>query len=180
MLSLIDKLAGKWLDWRTENFAKCDPELSEMHLHSIEIKNGGMEAAIISPAVAHLADMMSELLENNRAENFVSFELLPRLDRGKRPILVTVQWHNGKSPAQARDELILAAREAIDYFERNTLNFQYEKMQSYLFNLKLLAYPAGGTTPLAHDAGESAVSTSSFHASAESTSQNDTAPTQRV
>ena len=151
MLSLIDKLAGKWLDWRTEKLAKCDPELSEMHLHSVEIKNGGMEAAIISPAIAHLADMMSELLENNHAENFVSFELLPRLDRGKRPILVTVQWRNGKSPAQARDELILAAREAIDYFERNTLNFQYEKMKDYLLKLKRLAYPAGGTTLRAVD-----------------------------
>lgn len=44
----------------------------------------------------------------------------------------------------------------------------------------VIEFQRRGITQLAHDAGDSAVSTSSFHASAESTSQADTVPTQRV
>lgn len=76
------------------------PYCHEEHQHS-------ESSAFIGPGVAHLADMMSELLISNDAKNYVCFELAPRIDRGLRPILVTVQWRNGKSPAQARDELLV-------------------------------------------------------------------------
>lgn len=106
ILHLIDKLAGKWLDWRMEQAIKSDPELMELELREAQINAAGYSAAFVGQGVAHLADMLSELLVKNKADNYVSFELAPRVDRGIRPILVTVQWRNGKSPAQVRDELL--------------------------------------------------------------------------
>ncbi len=86
---------------------KSDPALIALEIEKAKFSKSGYSAAFIGPGVAHMADMMSELLLKNDAKNYVSFELAPRVDRGIHPILVTIQWLNGKSPAQARDELLL-------------------------------------------------------------------------
>ncbi|HMN30824.1 MAG TPA: hypothetical protein PKE45_21905 [Caldilineaceae bacterium] len=40
------------------------------------------------------------MLNAANAENYLQFDMVPRLDRRLRPIRVTVQWANGMSPAQ--------------------------------------------------------------------------------
>lgn len=99
MLSLIDRLAGWWLDWRSDQAIAVTPELQEFNLKRFDLTPGGMQLMATAPAVAIIADQAAELLEVNNAKNFIQFDMMPRLDRGLRPIRVTVQWAMGESPS---------------------------------------------------------------------------------
>ena len=79
--------------------------------------------------------------------------------------------------------LVLGANEECDnwIWERSfpiPQGWDIERVNA-MFGGNVYLQPSTRPTQLAHDAGDSAVSTSSFHASAESTSQSDTTPTQR-
>ncbi len=138
----IDRLAGKWFDWRTDRRVKQNPELQEFGLHKAEANERGFYADFITPAAAILADEMATMLEEAHAENYVEFDMMPRLDRGLRPIRVTVQWAGKLSPAQKAAQLAeeLAAmtaerdsesRWASQYLaEKNALEAEWGKMKA--------------------------------------------------
>lgn len=120
MLEIIDRLAGWWMDWRTDQAVKSlPPEMRELNLRKAHIDTREWEIVMTAPAIVYLADQAVDLLNQQNAKNYVSFDLMPRLDRGKPPIRVTVQWANGESPAskaaRLEDELarLKAAQQAV-------------------------------------------------------------------
>ena len=99
MLKLLDRLAGCWLDWRTDQAVKrFPPELLELNLHKVKAGENGWQVVMSAPAVVVLADQAAALLNAEHAENYVQFDMMPRLDRGKPPIRITVQWASGEAP----------------------------------------------------------------------------------
>ena len=100
MLEIIDRLACWWIDWRMDRDARSNPAFEEVGLKKMSATPGGWEATFITPAAVIIADEMAAMLDRANAENFVQFDFMPRLDRGKRPVRVTVQWVRGMSPAE--------------------------------------------------------------------------------
>lgn len=106
MLQLIDRFACWWMDYRMAQVVEALPdEQKEFGLKRANVEDGTLELLITSPSIVALADEAAALLDKNQAENFVTFEMMPRLDRGKRPITVIVQWAGRKSPARVIGEL---------------------------------------------------------------------------
>jgi len=117
ILRLLDKLAGRWLDWRTDRAITSDPELQKFKLHRVGINSNGIEIMAYAPGIAIFADQASELLNAAHAKNYVQFDMLPRLDRGLRPVRVTVQWAYGMSPVEKNAKLQDALRQLIPIAE---------------------------------------------------------------
>jgi len=117
MFRLLDKLAGWYLDWRTRRAVSNDPELKQFELHKAEMNKHGIEIVAHAPAIAILADQAAALLEANNAKNYVQFDMMPRPDRGLRPVRITVQWANGMLPAQKAAKLEDALRQLIPIAE---------------------------------------------------------------
>jgi hypothetical protein len=99
MLKWLDLLAAWWLNWRTDQAARNDPLIQELGIQKVQYDESGFHLIASFPAVTTLADEAAALLGANEAENYVQFDMMPRVDRGKRPIRVTVQWADGESPA---------------------------------------------------------------------------------
>ncbi len=102
MLALFDNLAARWLAWRTEqHIRRHAPQLAEFSLHKLAVTpdGNGYEGTWVTPAAAMIADVMATMLDGARAENYVQFDFMPRLDHGLRPVRVTVQWARGEAPA---------------------------------------------------------------------------------
>lgn len=103
LFELLDKIAGRWLDWHADYAIHHNPEMpqmmAELGLKKFEVGQGRIDATFFTPAAAILADGMAQMLNAANAENYVQFDMLPRLDRGLRPVRVTVQWASGESPA---------------------------------------------------------------------------------
>ena len=97
--TLIDRLAGLWIDWRIGRAASNNPEIGEFKLQRAEFDENGFHMIASFPGVVMIADEAAAMLEANNAKNYVQFDMMPRLDRGKRPICVTVQWAWAESPA---------------------------------------------------------------------------------
>lgn len=100
MLTIIDRLAGKWLDWRTDMEVRQNKELQELGIKEVSYKDGETGITISGQAVAILADHAAQFLDENNAKNYVQFDMMPRLDRNLKPVRVTVQWASGMSPSQ--------------------------------------------------------------------------------
>jgi hypothetical protein len=100
LCELLDKLAGWWIDWRTERAVRQRPELHQMGIKKVEIGDTSWEVLMTGPGVVYLADEAATMLRENDARNYVTFDMLPRLDKGLPPIRVTVQWARGMSPAE--------------------------------------------------------------------------------
>ena len=100
MLEMIDRLAGWWLDWRMDHAIAQHPELDEFSLEKAKFDENGFHVVASFPGVVVLADEAARMLDASNVENYIEFDMMPRLDRGKKPIRVTVQWANGMSPAQ--------------------------------------------------------------------------------
>ena len=116
-LALVDRLAAWWLNWRTERAVKGTPYWKETELVRLEAEaNGTMQAILASPAVVIMAQEAANLLNATHAENFFTFEMFPRLDRGVAPIRVTVEWAERNGPvkqlAKAQRDLALQERVA--------------------------------------------------------------------
>lgn len=97
-LHWLDCLAGHWLDLRTTQAVKNDPELTQMEFVRAETTPIGADITVMAPSVVILADEAAALLNKQNVENYLTFEMMPRLDRGKKPIRVTVQWASRLSP----------------------------------------------------------------------------------
>jgi hypothetical protein len=118
ILVYFDRLAGWWLDWRTEWSVEHNPLFEDWKLRKLEANGiGGFDVSMISPAIAILADEAAKTLNAAKAENYIEFDLLPRLDRGLKAVRVTLQWAGKFSPAQKAHLLELenaALREQIE------------------------------------------------------------------
>lgn len=99
MFKWLDLLAAWWLNWRTDRAARNNPMVQAMGIQKVQYDETGFHLIASFPAVTALADEAAALLGANQAENYVQFDMMPRIDRGKRPIRVTVQWADGESPA---------------------------------------------------------------------------------
>lgn len=106
MLHFIDKLAGKWIDWRMRRTADVDPEYKELGIRRVQVTEEGVfEGTFITPAAAIIAEQMARMLNIADAENYVQFDFLPRLDRGLHMVRVTVSWASGELPAAKASRL---------------------------------------------------------------------------
>lgn len=100
LLTIIDKLSGLWMDWRMSRAVKnLPPEMRELNLHRVQADTREFEIVMTAPAIVYLADQAAELLQQQNAKNYIQFDMMPRLDRCKPPVRVTVQWAHGESPA---------------------------------------------------------------------------------
>lgn len=129
VLQLIDRAAGKWLDWRLDNHIHSDDELAGMGFtkaelddeqvlfKKAEVTEDGFQATYIAPSVAFLAHEAALMLDKSNARNYVQFDMMPRLDRGLRPIRVTVAWAHGVSPALRAAKMEMALRNAVGMVE---------------------------------------------------------------
>lgn len=99
VLTIVDKLAGLWLNWRMDRQVRQNNRVGEMNLKKVEFDENGFHLIASFPGVVLLADEAAAMLDANNAKNYLQFDMQPRLDRGKRPIRVTVQWASGESPA---------------------------------------------------------------------------------
>ena len=105
LLSTLDKLACRWIDFRQDQnvsrMKQDHPELAgDMSLHKLEVSSKEFEIVASHPAIFLMADEAAALLDAFHATNYVEFDMMPRIDRGKNPIRVTIQWANGEGPAQ--------------------------------------------------------------------------------
>lgn len=118
LFAFLDRLAGRWLDWRMDRAARTRPEFGEFRLKRLDTSQAGCEIVATYPAVAILADEMAGFLNAFKAQNYVQFDMMPRLDRGLRPVRVTVSWSNGEMPAEKATRLeheLNAACEALTF-----------------------------------------------------------------
>jgi len=98
----IDKLAGWWLTWRTLQEARRHPDLRFVKQ---ETPDDTTTVTYTSPMVAFLADEAATMLSQADAQNYVQFDMYPRVDRGLPAVRVTVAWANGEMPAAKADRL---------------------------------------------------------------------------
>ena len=94
----LDKLAGWWLTWRTRQEAAKHTDL-QWRLTEEARSEGVTKATYMSPMVASLADEAAAMLESANAQNYVHFDMWPRVDRCLPAVRVTVGWANGEMPA---------------------------------------------------------------------------------
>ena len=105
VLSLLDRLAGRWLDWRMERAIAATPELARFQPRKAEWQDGRWQIEGFSPAVPLLAEECARILVQSNAPNYLEFEFLPRLDRGLRPVVLTVRWLDGEMPSAKASRL---------------------------------------------------------------------------
>jgi hypothetical protein len=88
ILSLIDRIAGTWLDWRTEQVVRSST--INLGIKKVEVGHDGLEMVLMGPAVFTFAEQCAAILNQQNAENYVETHIQPRLDRGLRPIRLTI------------------------------------------------------------------------------------------
>lgn len=136
MREILDRLACWWLDRRASDGAAQIAAERRVTMHRMSAGPEGFRMDVLAPDLIHLIDQAAALLNAQSAENYIQFDMLPRLDRtGQRPIRVTIQWMEGESPAQQnarlRDELArlrdaVAAGRACEAFYLNRHWAMYE------------------------------------------------------
>ena len=99
LASVLDGLAGRWLDWRMERAVAATPELARFQPRKVEWQDGRWQFEGFSPAVPLLAEECARILMQSNAPNYLEFEFLPRIDRGLRPVALTVRWLDGEMPS---------------------------------------------------------------------------------
>lgn len=107
----LDCLAGRWLDWHLEQLSKRNPNTVETEIEGC--KMGGVQVILKHPDILLLADHVASTLDEAKAEDYFQFTMMPRPDRARRPIEVTVRWADkGLTPA-AKNKLLQKAIDAL-------------------------------------------------------------------
>lgn len=126
-MNIIDRLAIKWVDWRTDRAVRDSGYDEEFGIKRVELTSDGVfEGTFVTPAIAVMAQEAAAMLDTANAENYVQFDMLPRLDRGLKPIRVTVQWAHRLSPAQRASKMEAALRLAVNCLEAWKQNSDHE------------------------------------------------------
>jgi len=98
LLSKVDGLAGRWLNWRTWQEIKAEAK-DEAELLSLEAsREKGIELSVTHPNVANLFLELVSYLQSQDAPNFVQVEVKPRINVGKRNVVITVAYSDGEMP----------------------------------------------------------------------------------
>jgi len=125
MFRLLDKIAGKWIDWRLHRSVGAhaifeEPRVEEAHFTTGEDGMTHLEViASFAPVVDLLARCLT-LLTHYKAENFVTMTLQPRLDICNQPIEVTVRYAStGRTPAFVLSTMRKALMEIADWENYN-------------------------------------------------------------
>lgn len=99
----MDRIASKWLQWRTDSNIKqaiADGIMEDAQLKRFTATGKDVDILLMHPAVAAIAEQSVSFLNAHNAANYVQFDMMPRIDRGVRPVRITVQWANGMSPSE--------------------------------------------------------------------------------
>ena len=111
MFSIIDAIAMAWIDWRyakqSRKFADEHPEYG-LEFTEAKIDKDGLYLSGSSPAIVFLAEEAAKMLGRADAQNYLEISLLPHLSTELRPIRLTVQYDDGKSPARVNSDLFKA------------------------------------------------------------------------
>jgi hypothetical protein len=108
-----------------------DPN-TDVEIQRVEFsKEKGLNIVGTAPGIAYLADECTELLKKFKADNYIQFDMMPRYDRGQKPVCVTVAFANGEMPAMRADRLsriIDGFVSAVNNLEklRNSRNFDVD------------------------------------------------------
>lgn len=111
LLKILDGWVSKYTDWRMNMLFKPSADAADqiMLRKAVFDANGfsfDLETkTYISEGIAILAQEAARMLDMSKADNYVQFDMLPKLSRELRRVRVTVQWANGKSPAQKAADL---------------------------------------------------------------------------
>lgn len=107
MLALIDRAAAWWLNKRIDAQAEAASQATGVKFHKASMDASGFNVTLIAPDLLLLIEQAAGLLNQQNAENYVQFDMIPRLSRQPypRPVRVTVQWMNGLSPAEKNARL---------------------------------------------------------------------------
>lgn len=147
LAQLIDRAASWWLNWRTDRAitgAIKSGRMEDLELKKFSATGKSVELLAMHPAIATIAEQAVSFLQVHNAENYVQFDLMPRIDRGTRPIRFTVQWASGLSPAEKARKL---AEQLADLRSRATV----DKITEYA---GLLAYRDGNDQCSIHELAE--------------------------
>ena len=93
--------------------------MEDLELKKFSATGRDVELLAMHPAIAAIAEQAVSFLQVHNAENYVQFDLMPRIDRGTRPIRFTVQWASGLSPAEKARKL---AEQLADLRSRATVD----------------------------------------------------------
>jgi len=117
MFRLLDKVAGKWLDWRVRsNAAYLDMRVEEAHLTTAPDGTSLTEVTASFRPVADMLSRCSQLLNHYDAKNFLVFRMLPRPDHATRPVEITLRWADtGRNPGEVVILLSEAMKGAVDF-----------------------------------------------------------------
>lgn len=102
-----EALVARWINWRMDRRIKraiASGEMPDIELRKFAVNGRDMEILMAHPGVAAMAEQAGKFLKAHNAENYVQFDLIPRLESDLRPIRVTVQWASGLSPAMKNVE----------------------------------------------------------------------------
>lgn len=102
-----EALIARWINWRMDRRIKQaikSGEMSDVELKRFKIDGKDMEILMAHPGVLSMVEQASKFLKAHNAENYVEFDLIPRLASDLRAIRVTVQWAGGLSPAAKNAE----------------------------------------------------------------------------
>lgn len=125
VFDMLDRLAGKWLDMRMDALIKSNPDMAKFELHKAEYRPGSAEIIAFAPSVVVLAEQAAKLLNAQHVENYLEFDLMPRVDRHIRPIRVTIQWADKLSPAK-KNTLLQGQLDRLARTAKWVLNDIYE------------------------------------------------------
>ena len=108
MKDFIDTLAANWLKKRMEKSYESDPDI-DLKIREIIATENETKIKGDTSAVQIIAQELGQLLEENNIENFIVIDLWPSIKHigVQKPIKLTIQWANRKSPEQ-----VLAEKEA--------------------------------------------------------------------
>lgn len=104
-MNIIDRLACWWINYRQDQELKNNSELSDLGIKRVDIEDGVFKVLLSHPSLYLLANEFASMLKEFGVENYISFDMMPRMDKGDRPVRVTLQYADGLSPAQKATKL---------------------------------------------------------------------------
>lgn len=105
LLRILDRLVAWYADARMGNNARRAFTEQGVKLTRAEITPEGWSVQASAPDLVHLLDQATKLLDESGAENYLQFWMLPRFDRHRRAVLITIQRAQGESPADQNARL---------------------------------------------------------------------------
>ncbi len=125
---IFDRAGHWWIERRTDQAVKAGG-YDKLGLHRAGFSQDGQrnhfEVTMVDQgeAIFALAQQAAALLSLNQSRNFLEVTMMPRLTREHpfRPIVLTIRWQDGKTPATLLREMRRALRSANDALQAAAL-----------------------------------------------------------